>query len=305
MIAPRAWRIPSAVLLIGLAGCGGSVDHETLGDRAYTAGRYPDAVVEYRLALKQRAPNPRLRAKAGAAALHAGDRVVAAEEYLQLAAEASDRRTEAADGLERVARDALARNDQAALAAALAGLGRVARGRALGAFASQLARGVADAPNAQGAIAILPYAAAAAPDARSQDSLIFAYGRALARAGRCEDASGSFESLIRRQRDSALVAGAERQLSVCALTLARAALQAGRHTVAEDWFRRAAIEGSDDENARAAYLGLGDIMATRGDYGGAADAYRRAMSTGAADDPTATLARQRLNALGNAGTVIQ
>src|SRR6185295_18569616 len=194
--------------LAGVSGCG-SLDHEPLGDRAYGQGHYADALAEYQLALKQRTPNPRVRAKAGAAALRAGSRAVAAEQYLTLAGEDTDRRTEAADGLERVAREALNRNDQAALAAALAALKRVAPSRALGSFAGQLARGMADGPSAQGAIAILPYAAAAAPDARSQDSLIVAYSLALERAGRCADAAGTFEGLIRRQRDPGVVKTAE------------------------------------------------------------------------------------------------
>ncbi len=49
--------------LLGLAfwllSCGGAAtEHETLGDRAYAALQYDDALVEYRLALVQRAEDP-------------------------------------------------------------------------------------------------------------------------------------------------------------------------------------------------------------------------------------------------------
>ena len=70
-----------------LAGCAGAAaDHEKLGDRDYAERHFGDALVEYGLAIKQGA-TPRLRAKAGAAALHAGDLVAAAEQYRQLAGE--------------------------------------------------------------------------------------------------------------------------------------------------------------------------------------------------------------------------
>ena len=94
--------------LLGLvyltAGCGGAAsEHETLGDRAYSALEFAEAAAEYRLALVQDANNPALLAKAGAAGLHAGNLVEAAEAYLRLSETGNGNRlTEAADGLERV-----------------------------------------------------------------------------------------------------------------------------------------------------------------------------------------------------------
>ena len=110
----------SALLFLVLAGCAGSAaDHESLGDRAYAEGHFADALVEYRLALKQ-GSNAQLRAKAGAAALHGGDLVVAAEEYRALAEEGGAQRvTEGADGLELVAKAAVEADDREGLAAAL------------------------------------------------------------------------------------------------------------------------------------------------------------------------------------------
>jgi hypothetical protein len=70
----------AAVLLGGCVGA--AAQHEGLADRAYAERRYAEALVEYRLALVARAPDPALRAKAGAAALRAGELVAAAEEYV-------------------------------------------------------------------------------------------------------------------------------------------------------------------------------------------------------------------------------
>ncbi len=288
-----------------MLGCGGgAADHETLGDRAYTERQFGDAVVEYRLALLQHAPDPDVRAKAGGAALHAGELVVAAEEYAALAVEAPERQSEAADGLERVARAALDRGDGVAVAAAIANLRRVAPVRALGGFAAQLARGLGAIPNAEEAVAILPYAAAAAPDVRIQDSLLYAYATALTRRRRCADASTVFEGLIRRQRDSALVAAAGTSLSRCALSLGRGALDAGQPLVAEEWFRKAVFDGSRGDYSRAAYIGLGDVMFARGNYTDAADAYYEAAVGAPPGDSLASTAWERLNALADAGTVV-
>ncbi len=289
-----------------LAACAGAAaNHETLGDRAYVLRQFTDALVEYRLAVKQRPGTARLHAKAGAAALHVGDLTTAAAEYVALARASSLRRDEAADGLERVARGAMAGDDRPALSAALTGLRQVAAGRALGSFAGQLARGLADPASAAEAITVLPYAAAAAPDARTQDSLVLLYGRALARSARCEEGSAAFEGLIRRQRDAALVSGAEQGLLQCAVSLGRAAMDQGAPAVAEDWFRRAALEAGDTQLGRAAYLGLGDVMLGRGDYGAAAEAYQRALQNAPAGDSVAEVARQRLGNIANAGTGVR
>jgi len=285
------------------SGCGGAAaDHEKLGDRAYVNRQFGDALIEYRLAIKDRA-NAKLRAKAGAAALHVGDLTAAAEEYLALAKGSSAQRSEGADGLERVARAAMEANDRPGLAAALSGLREIAAGRALGSFAGPLARGITESSSPAEAIAVLPYAAAAAPDARAQDSLVLQYARSLARAARCDDASSAFEGLIRRQRDAGVVRSAQQGLVQCALSSGRAALERGEPQTAEDWFRRAVLEGGDAPLARAAYLGLGDVMFARGDYVGAADAFLRATQGAPPGDSVAEHARQKLGNLTNAGTV--
>lgn len=297
-LAALAWLVAAA------SACGGSAaNHEAMGDRAYLNRQFGEALVEYRLALKQRS-SPRVHAKAGAAALHAGDLTIAASEYVELA-RSSDRRGEGADGLERVARAAMQVDDRAGLAAALSGLRQISEGRALGAFAAQLARGVIESGSPAEAITILPYAAAAAPDGRTQDSLILQYGRALSRSGRCEEGAGVYEGLIRRQQDAALVRTAQQGLLQCALGLGRAAVEQGAPGVAEGWFLRAVREAGDTPAARAAYLGLGDVLMGRNDFLGASEAYQRAMQGAAPGDSIAEVARQRLANISNAGTGAQ
>jgi tetratricopeptide (TPR) repeat protein len=289
-----------------LAACtGAAADHERLGDRAYGEGHFADALVEYRLALKQGSTVP-LRAKAGAAALHAGDLVAAAEEYRALAEEGGAQRViEGADGLELVAKAAVEGDDRAGLAAALTGLRAVAPGRALGAFARQLAQTAGMEPRTVEALNVLPYAAAAAGDARREDSLMFVYASGLERFGRCEQAVPVFEAVARRNREPAVTSPARRRVTSCALSLGRMALDSGRAEQAEEWFRRAAAGDERDAFARAAYIGIGDVLFARGAFAEAAEAYQQALADAAPGDSLAQIAAEKLNQVANAGAVIR
>ena len=299
-------RARAAAVILLLAGCAGAAaDHETLGDRAYAERHFADALVEYRLALKQ-GLTAQLRAKAGAAALHAGDLVAAAEEYRALAEEGGAQRvTEGADGLERVAKAAVEDDDRAGLAAALTSLRAVAAGRALGVFARQLAQIAGTEPRSAEALNVLPYAAAAAGDARREDSLMYLYAAGLARFGRCEQAVPVFEGVARRQRQPAVTAPAQRSLTSCALSLGRRALDSGQAERAEEWFRRAAVGDETDALVRAAYIGIGDVLFARGAFAEAAEAYQRALAGAAPGDSLAQIAAEKLNQVANAAAVIR
>jgi tetratricopeptide (TPR) repeat protein len=282
---------------------GRAVDHEKLGDRAYVAQAWGDALTEYRLAVLQTpAPNARLRAKAGAAALHVGDLRAAAEEYLALARANGARVGEAADGLERVAVAASEAGDRPALRRALAGVRELASDRMTGGLGARLAAMAGDVGRPADAIPLLPYAAAGASDARQQDSLMYAYGAALTRVGRCQQAVAVFEAVARRQRAADLLTGAADNAAACALRLGRGALEGDRADEAEQWFRRAVSQADDSPVGRAAYVGLGDVMYARGDLTAAAEAYQRALAGAAPGDSIAELARARLNRIGSAGT---
>src|SRR5439155_1015468 len=107
---------------------------------------------------------------------------------------------EAADGLERVARAALAANDRAAVVSALAALRAVAPERPLGRYARLAALDATDRGDSAAALAILPSAVATAGDPRAADSLLYLYGMAAARARDCTTAVAAFEGVSRRTR---------------------------------------------------------------------------------------------------------
>jgi tetratricopeptide (TPR) repeat protein len=292
--------------ILSLSCSGTATEHETRGDRAYSALQFADALVEYRLTLVQNADDPALLAKAAASALHAGNLTEAADAYLALSEIGNgDRLTEASDGLERVASAAREAGDTEALTAALGGLRQAAPGRPLGSFAQHLASEIGDGPPSEDLLSVLTYAAAAASDARLLDSLMFTYAAVLRQLGRCEESVPVFESLLRRQREPTVVDATRRGLGYCALTIARqfhGDLQLPLS--AEQWYRRAIRGAQGTVYSRQAYLGLGDVLLARADYRGAAEAYESVLFGAEAGDSLATVAHERLNMLGQAGTRI-
>ncbi|KPK00145.1 MAG: hypothetical protein AMS20_15335 [Gemmatimonas sp. SG8_28] len=279
------------------AGCGdGSSAHELFADDAYAEGRYGDALQEYRLALAGNESDAGLHLKAASAALRAGDLVTAAAEFtsMGLAAEGS-RREIAAEGLMRVARAAVERDERAALAAALQGLERIAPEAVLSGLAAEAVSALGELAQGEDALTVLLYAAAAAPDTREQDSLMLEYGRVLQRTARCDDAAVVFESIVRRERAATVTETARSGLVTCALRLGRAALDAGQPTAAERWFELAASRAGESPAGRVAYLGLGDVRFALGDVLGAIEAYEQARAGASPGDSLYNLVARRLN----------
>ena len=299
-------RAPVLTLVALLAvGCASAASrHETLGDRAYTQRRFGEALVEYRLSLAQGTVDPDLRAKAGSAALHAGDLQSAAEEFVELARTTDGARaTQAADGLERVASAALTAADQQGLLAALRGLREVAPNRSLGRFAGALASDLGQGPASQDALDVLIVAAAAAGDVNRQDSTLYVYATMLHDLGRCPEAVPVLESVLRRLRTANVERDARAMLGRCALRLGERARDSDQPLTAERWFELAARSGHPRFGPRG-YVGLGDVLLARGDFLGARAAYESAMRGLPADDPIAREAASRLSILDRAGSGI-
>ena len=294
-------RRTALVLLLVLSSCTRSAaNHEELGDRAYAAASYADALAEYQLGRRSNAGSATLLAKVGAAALHVEDYELAAEAYRALAKRDRSRAEEAADGLDRVARAALGANDRTALASALTGLRQVAPRRPLGRYVVLAALDAVDRGDTAEAAALLPVAAASAADAARADSLLFVYGRALVRVRDCRAAVRVFEGVIRRQRAASVVESAREGVGLCALVEGQQALDQGRPADAEGWFRRATAPGASPDVVRAAFLGLGDVRMAQGDVAGAMESYQQALTGGTPGDTITQRAQEKLNALGKA-----
>jgi len=289
------------LLLAALLACTRSAaDHEELGDRAYAAGSFADALAEYQLGRKANPGSAPLLAKVAAAAVHAEDYELAAESYRGLARRDRSRAEEAADGLDRVARAALAANDRTALASALTGLREIAPRRPLGRYVVLAALDAVDRGDTAEAVALLPAAAAAASDVARADSLLFVYGMTLVKTRDCNTAVRVFEGVVRRQRAPVVIETAREGLGLCALVEGQRALEQGRPAEAEGWFRRATAPGASPDVVRGAFLGLGDVRLAQGDVAGALESYQQALVGGTPGDTIAQRAQEKLNALGKA-----
>ena len=291
-------RLLPALLVVLLSCTRSAANHEELGDRAYAAGQYADALAEYQLGRRASPGSGALLAKVGAAALHAEDYGLAAEAYRTLARRDRSRAEEAADGLDRVARAALGANDRTALASALTGMREIAPRRPLGRYVVLAALDAVDRGDTAEAAALLPVAAASASDVSRADSLLFVYGRALVRVRDCSTAVRVFEGVIRRQRAASVVEQAREGLGLCALVEGQKALEQGHPDDAEGWFRRATAPGASTDVTRAAFLGLGDVRLAQGDLAGALESYQQALIGGTPGDTISQRAQEKLNALG-------
>jgi tetratricopeptide (TPR) repeat protein len=292
-----------AALAFGVlaTGCARSAaDHEDLGDRNYAAGRYRDALAEYRLALLSSPGRAALHAKTAAAAVRMEEYQLATAEYRALAMADRGRLSEATDGLERVVRAALRANERGPGEVALATLRVLAPDRPLGVYARAVAVDAAEQGRLAEARALLPPAIASATGERSADSLLYVYGVVSARANDCDVAVPAFETVLRRGREPAVTDLAREGIGLCALLEGRRALEAGRTSEAEDWFRRASAPGAASDVQRAALLGLGDIRLAQGDVAGALESYQRVVSEGTPGDTLSLRALERINAIGRA-----
>lgn len=293
-------RLAAAALVVAFACTRSAANHEAIGDRAYAAGAYRDALAEYQLGRKANAGSAPLLAKLAAAAMRSDEFALAADAYRELARRDRSRAEEAADGLERVARAAIAANDRTALGSALTGLREVAPGRPLGRYVALAALDAVDRGDTAAAAVLLPVAAAGATDLVRADSLLFVYGMLLVGARDCSTAVPVFEGVIRRQRAPVVIEAAREGLGLCTLVAGQLALERGRPAEAETWFRRATAPGGAPDVVRAAFLGLGDVRLAQGDIAGALESYQQALIGGTPGDTIAQRAQEKLNALGKA-----
>ena len=238
-----------------------------------------------------------LYAKIGAAALRADRPLVAAEAYRDLVADDPSRLDEAATGLQLAAEAAERRNDAAGLAAAIATLRDMAPDRLAPRHVLALVR--TGTLSAQELVAVLPFALAAAPDAAVMDSLLATYGRALRETAACADAMRAYESLQRRSRDRRSRDAARGGLAACGVQLGLDALEARDRYTAERWFVVASTADSTGPAGRRALLELGDLRRVQGDFLGASLSYQAAMGA-AGNDSLGRVARERLDQLASA-----
>ena len=286
------WAFAAAAACVA---CGGAADGERHADEAYGRGEYAQALKEY-TALAAGKADPRIWAKTGAAALHAGDLRAAADAYLHLAGEDPSRAQEAAEGLDEVARAAERADRPEALQQAVIGLQTVAPDRVPGPYALVLAQKEGAEPSEL--VTLLPRAIAAAPDQGTVDSLLGLHARLLQQTSGCGQAMFQYRALLRRTQDSLLRAGARRGAADCALSLGQRALSSGQEDDAALWFAEAARMDSTSATGRRALFAYGDTRLIQGDTLAAAIAFQAIAADPEVTDSFGGKARARLAALG-------
>jgi tetratricopeptide (TPR) repeat protein len=277
-----------------VGGCGGAGDQERKGDAAYGESRYEEALAVYRQVL-DKDPEPRVWAKAGAAALRLGNLEVASDAYLRLAAEDPTRAAEAAEGLDAVARAAERAGDAKRLQAAVVGMGAIAPDRSIGRYALELIRRPGAVPT--DLVAVLPAAMAAAPDAETVDSLLLVHGIAAREASGCPEALPSFQAALRRTKLPSIRGRAEEGVAGCSLMLGLQSESAGQPDAAGRWFAAAIRVDSSTIVGRRALVGYGDAKLRLGDPIAAALAYQAVVADGVQSDSIHQMAQDRLQNL--------
>jgi len=290
----RRFAVIGAAALV-VAACERGPDHERLGDRRYAERSFPDALAEYRLALRQRTPSAELRAKLAAAALRVGALGEAVGAYRDLAKAEPASADAAADGLMRAARLAVDARDLTALAEAVGALREIQPDRSLGALAAALGASFDPLGRPAEALDLLVQAAAVSGPVVA-DSLLVLYGDLNLRLTQYDAAQRVYEGVLRRSQTPAVVHAARAGLAGSVVERGRDALGAGFLDDAAEWFAKAIELGEPDSIVRVAWLLTGDARWAGGDTTRAAEAYRHAAS-GGDDDATTARANEQLRKL--------
>jgi len=289
-----AWRAVAVAALLTLGACGVRADHERRGDRRYAEGAYVDALAEYRLAARQRRASLELRAKLGAASLHAGALGEAAAAYQDLAAADATALNDAVEGLVRTARAAALGRDVAALRQVTAALERLAPHRLAEALGPSLAVALGDVRSRERVDLLL---AAAGRHPAAADSLVATWAELASGTGRCEEAMAAWTGLQQRPREAALARRARAGIATCRIEEGRELLAAGALEEAEAAFHDATQTGVPDSLSRLAWVLIGDARWATGDSALAVEAYRKAAERGDEDHPTVQRALAQLRRL--------
>ena len=279
-------------------GCGAATDHERLGDRHFRASKWPEALTEYEAAARN-SFSAQVWAKAGAAALRAGDLAAAVTAYERLSETDASRTAEAARGLERVARLAVRGSDvDPALTAAVVALRRIAPDRPLGRLARAAeAQGTADRVEE---LSLMPSALASADASSEVNSLLLRWASGLRATTACEEAVSVYRMAVRRSPALEMRKQAGEGLATCALQLGLDAFAANRASVAEQWFVEATQADPSSPAGLRARLGWGDAREAQGDLMGAAIVWQTVVGTPGAPDSLKAQARERINRLASA-----
>ncbi len=272
----RALRIASLALitLLPLAACGsGGSEGETIrrGDEAFARDDFPEALAEYRLALRQGSRGVPVLVRTAHAYAHLG-RIDQARDHYREAIEADPSVADlAASDLLRVALLATERGDGIGAAAAVEAALELLPGVSLTGIALPLARHFSR--NGQFGQA-LPYFQKAAQEMGDDPQVLFEMAQAHQELGDCRRALAFFEQ-VRSQVSAAQRSAVDWHMGNCSFELARRAQDRGDGDEALQLYRTMAQIGEPRNRLGQAWFEMGELLATQGECAAALRAFEQ------------------------------
>jgi tetratricopeptide (TPR) repeat protein len=258
--------LPGLVALVAsLSACGGSPDDALLrGDRLYGAGQTDAAIAEYRLAFRQRGPEPEVLLRLGGAYGKRGE-VEASLRYVRMLLEAdSTYRYQAAGILCEAARVALESGAPDNMARALGPVEQMGLGLMPGDLQLSLARHYAGLSDYGRALPL--FLAAAASDSLPAEAALET-ARTFQELGGCREALGYFELYLERgSRRGTDRAGARWQYGNCLFDVAEEERRQGRDREARNHLDALIDQGVPRTLLDRAHFERGEILLDGGEF---------------------------------------
>lgn len=275
-----------------LAACGaGSSEEDSLrrGDEAFARQDYPEALAEYRLALRQGSAGPQVLVRTAHAYAHMGRIDQARTLYMEAMEQDPTVADLAAADLLRVARLATDRGDGIAAAAAVDAALEVLPGVSLTGLALPLARHFTQ--NGQFGRA-LPYYQKAAQEVGNDPQILFEMAQAHEELGDCERAVAFFEQ-VRDRVSVAQRSEVDWHVGNCSFELARAAQERGEGVEALRLLQTMTQIGEPRNRLGQAWFDMGEIYAAQGECAAALRAFQQVQQEDLAGSFLLQRARER------------
>ncbi len=266
------------LLLVGSAACTAAGSEEGAvhrGDAAFAQGDFPEALAEYRLALRQGRDDVETLTRAAQAYARVG-RIDEAQRHYETAIRQDPSVADiAASDLLRVARIAVERRDGIAAAAAVEAAIQLRPGVSLTGLALPLARHFSR--NAQYGKALPFYQKALAEATGSTPEVIMEMALAHQELGDCERALAFFEQ-VRPEVSAARRTEVDWHVGNCSYLLAVEARDRGDTDDALRYFRTTIDLGEPRNRLAQAWFRTGELLADRGQNTAAINAFERVIS---------------------------
>jgi len=276
----RPVRFASAALLFCLsfagASCGFSdADGGSLrrGDEAFARGDYPEALAEYRLALRQGARDVEVLARAAHAYARVGRIDEARDHYAEAIAVDPGMADLAVSDFLRIARGAVQRRDGIAAAASVEAAVALQPGVSLSGLSLPLARHFAS--NGQFGEA-LPFFQKALREVGADPDVVFEMAQVHEELGDCDRALEFFDQ-IREQVSIARQSEVDWHIGNCSFELAQEAWQAGDSEEALLRYQTTLALGEPRNRLAQAWFDTGELLAARGECTAAVQAFEQVL----------------------------